>query len=347
MHWMWRIISPAAALLAAVLLAPASYAATCGLTGQTVSSLGNVDPFAPSGTSVANFTLRLNRAVGPGGQKTQSVRFYLSQPSSGTAYNLTYLGQNIAYVDPTVPSGFTPITGSPSGITVTNGVMTVNFGGAAQPDFIDIPMSVTIPPNADLSAGIPIVFDVHYYCKGTGGMDDLNTAPGGLIQNAVTLTVNVLSALQASYVGSALDFGEIGDLTTAGLGGAGLGRTRRTGDVRVRSSGPYTVALSSQNGFFMTYAGNGGLASQRIPYTLKFLGLTFSGIASPGSGTGSPVACSRAGVPLPGQLLTLQADLNEGGQGKAPSPSYSDILTITVTPVAAGSPGVDCAALLP
>ncbi len=345
MHWMWKLVSPAAALLAAALAAPPALAADCGLTGATVASLGNIDPFAPSGTSVANFNLRLTRIVGGGGQKTQSVRFYLSQPAGGTPYNLTYTGQNIAYVEPTVPSGYTPITGSPSGITVTNGVMTVNFGGAAQPDFIDIPMSVTIPANADLSAGLPIVFDVHFYCKGTGGMSDVNTAPGGLIQNAVTLTVNVLSALQASYVGAALAFGEVGDLTTAGLGGAGTGRTRRTGDVRVRSSGPYTVALTSQNGFYMTYAGNGGLSSQKINYRLSFLNQVINGAAS--TTAFSTVACSRAGVPLPGQLLTIQADLLEGGQGKAPSPNYQDILTITVTPVAAGSPGADCQAMLP
>lgn len=345
MKWLWTFARLGLVALCAGAGVTAANAASCGLTGTTVSSLGNIDPFAPSGTSVANFTLRLNRAVGAGGQKTQSVRFYLSQPSGGVAYNLTYLGSNIAYIDPTVPAGFTPITGSPSGISVTNGVMTVNFGGAAQPDFIDIAMSVTIPPNADLSTGLPIVFDVHYYCKGTGGMSDVNTSPGGLIQNAVTLTVNVLSALQASYVGAALAFGEIGDIATAGLGAAGTGRTRRSGDVRVRSSGPYTVALTSQNGFYMTYPGNGGLPSQKINYQLSFLGQVIAGAASTTAFT--TVACSRAGVPLPGQLLTIQADILEGGQGKAPSPNYQDILTVTVTPVAASSPGTNCQAMLP
>jgi hypothetical protein len=143
----------------------------------------------------------------------------------------------------------------------------------------------------------------------------------------------VLSALQASFVGPALDFGEIGGLTTAALPSTPNSVKQRTGSIRVASSGPYSVALTSANQFQMTYPGGSlATANQRIPYSLDFLGQTRT-TASP---TFTTVTCQRAG--LSGQYLAVTPTLAEGGAGKAPAPNYQDILTVTVTPLAVPPP---------
>jgi hypothetical protein len=109
-------------------------------------------------------------------------------------------------------------------------------------------------------------------------------------------------------------------------------------NVRVASSGPYRVELSSQNNFHLVLAG-GSLASssQTLQYSLGFLGQRVS------SGVPFPLTtCSRAGIG--GVNLPIQARLLEGGQRKAPSNSFSDVITLTISPLLDGAGGqVQCA----
>ena len=52
-------------------------------------------------------------------------------------------------------------------------------------------------------------------------------------------------------------------------------------------------------------------------------------------------AVVRAGLATAGQQLPIQATLIDGGQNKNPSPTYTDILTVTITPLAYAITGTD------
>lgn len=315
-----------AALAGGLMLAMPAAAQTCGLTGASSASLGNYDPFNPVAISNANVVLNLTRYINPAktSEKTQQVNFYFTKPAGSPAYQIMYNGQNVLYAAPTYTGAPTLVANSPP-----PGSVGVNFMGASQPDMLSFPFVVTIPPGVDLSAGDPIRFDIRYVCKGTGGLDNVDTPQ--IIANAITLNVNVLSALQASYVGSALDFGEIGDKDTPTVLATPL---IRDGAIRVASSGPYTVAMTSQNNFRLTAPG-----ASTIDYEAKFLGQTRNN-ASPSFTTRT---CVRAGIS--GQNLPISATLKEGGQTKIPAPNYADLLTVTVTPLATATTPQDCVAL--
>jgi hypothetical protein len=166
-----------------------------------------------------------------------------------------------------------------------------------------------------------------------------NVTTPTVLPAAVRINVNVLSALQASYVGTQLDFGEVGNVGTPEVQASpGRFTTSATmNNIRVASSGPYRVELSSQNNFRLILAG-GNLASssQTLQYSLGFLGQRLaSGVPF------SPTTCVRSGIG--GVNLPIQARLLEGGQRKAPSNSYSDVITLTISPLLDGAGGqVQC-----
>jgi hypothetical protein len=152
--------------------------------------------------------------------------------------------------------------------------------------------------------------------------------------------VTVLSALQASYVGAALDFGDVTAVTTASLPGTYV----RSGNIRVASSGAFEIKAHSQNNFRLVSSGGSSiLPAQSLTYTANLVGQTKVGVSG-----NSPIltdiskVCSRAGIG--GQLLPLTTTLTEGPMAASPTKVtsvYSDILTITVTPqvdTVAGSP---------
>src|SRR5205085_9066122 len=100
--------------------------------------------------------------------------------------------------------------------------------------------------------------------------------------------------------------------------------------MRVASTGPYEVNVVSQNGWRMTASGGPtGNTSERIGYRYELLGQELDS----GKPNFTPVHCKSSGVS--GENIRLTATLAEGGQGKLPSPVYRDIVTITVTPLAA------------
>ena len=317
-----KTLLAAMVVMAATGTAGVAAAQNCGVTGTNAVSLGNYDPFNPVAISSVTTSVTLTRVVGAGGKKTQSVNFYFTKPSGSPAYQILFNGSNVLYNEPSY-------AGAPT-LNFNNagdqpGLVYVNFGGASAPDTLTVPFTVTIPAGVDLSAGDPIRFDIRYVCKGTGGLADV---PSPLIfANAFTLNVNVLSALQASYAGPALDFGEVGTVTdTAVLAAAGT--YTKTGQVNVRSSGPYSVAMTSTNGYQLKA---GGTASMN--YQATFLGQTVSNASQ----TFTTRTCARAG--LTGVNLPVSTRLLQGGQGITPAPVYSDTLNVTITPlVSAGAP---------
>ena len=326
---MTRSILLACTGTAALLWSGAAAAQTsCGVTGQAQAP-GTItyDPFSPSGLQQVTIPLVLTR-VADGGAKTQQVSFVLIQAPGAPTYQVLYQGQNILYTE-------NATAGRPT-IASQSGQISYNFGGASAPEqSTPFNLTVTVPPNTDLSAGQPIRFDILYVCNGTGGLRDITTPTR--LTGSIQINVNVLSALQASYVGPALDFGEVGaktDLQVATDPGP------RTGFVRVASSGPYSVRMTSQNGYRLTYpGGNVALPLQALRYRATFVGQTRDA-ANPAA---IERVCSRAGLASAGQLLPIQTTLLDGGVGRVPAPDYRDILTVTITPLVAPQNGTSCA----
>lgn len=351
-----KLVAAMAALAGAGALLPAPAEAQvrqCLVTAQSTPAVANYDPFNPTALTINGVAITFTRSNGPGGAKPSTIDMYVkaqtsaangmqmipvSVVGSGTA---TGLNQNIFYDTPgpvpniTVPLSNTPVAGvlrwDYSGNNPASDVFTVNF-------------NLSLPANLDLTASSSLVFDIEYGCNGTGGgqpFSERATAP-----NAFTLSVKVLSALQASYVGTALDFDEVGDKTTADvlLAPATYSTPASGNNVRVLSSGPYKIEMASQNAYRLTFpGGNPGTAVQRLNYKALFLGQTVSNAAP----TFTAVTCARAGVPASeADLLPIRATLLEGGDGKQLSPDYKDVITVTVSPLAVGPVGVDCPAVV-
>lgn len=313
----------------------------CGLSGNAIAAQTiTYDPFAPAGLQSIDVTLNLTRDTGPGnGAKTQQAYFVLTQPVGSPAYQVQALASgttytNVSYYDNNVPSGL-PVIGN------TSGQIGYNFGGTSQPDTVPIQLRVTVPPFTNIVAGNPIKFNVRYVCQGTGGMSDVTTPT--TINDAITINVNVISALRASFAGGlvgatpALAFGEVGNDAAGGR------LTPANNYVRVQANAPYKVNLTSANNFYMTVNGTANSnTNQKIGYNLKFLGVTKT------AGTVGGIANKQCNHPGVGDSLEdklyIQAQLAEGGTGKAPSGNYFDTLTVTIEPLAIGTadPGFVC-----
>ena len=319
-------------------------AAGCGVTGSATASAASYDPFNPAGLATTTITLNLTRINPPGTGMTSRVNFYLKSndssadntvivpvsvsgpvQASGTGRNVFV---NAAAAAPTIaPSAMTPSGSNP--------FLQLDFTGGAGADNAAVTFQVSLPPLANFTASTTLGFNVWFACKATGGKVDTFEQTGTL-DNALTFPITVLSALQASYAGSALDFGEVGALA---LAAGQSGPTTPAGNyVRVQSSGPYAVTMASQNAFHLLHPG-GTLTdpATTIRYRVRFLGAVRDAATSalPG-GVALNQTCARAGVGAAFEdHLLVSATLEEGGAGKTPSPRYSDILTVTVTPLAA------------
>jgi hypothetical protein len=188
-----------------------------------------------------------------------------------------------------------------------------------------VQMQLRIPAGAEIDPGFTVgEFDVKYLCDYPNGRSDKGTTNRGFV---VYLPVN--TALQASLVGAEPDFGEIGALSDIDVAGARPSTTQRRHYMRVASTGPYQVAVTSHNGWRMTATGAPtSNAAERINYRYELLGQTLNS-SRPNF---TPVRCHASGVS--GENIALTATLTEGGQGKVPSPNYRDTITITITPLA-------------
>lgn len=351
-----KLFAAAAAFIGgAMLLASPAEAQVrqCLITAQSTPAVANYDPFNPTALTLNAVAITFTRAETPGGAHADRVDMYIkSQTSAANGMQMipttvvgsgsaTGLNQNIFYNTPgpvpniTVPLGNSPVAGvlrwDFSGNNTASNTFTVNF-------------NLVVPANLDLTASSNLVFDIEYGCNGSGGgppFSERATAP-----NAFTLSIKVLSALQATYVGANLDFGEVGDKTTADvlLAPATYSTPATGNNVRVLSSGPYKVEMASQNAYRLTFpGGNPGTAVQRLNYKALFLGQTVFN----GSPAFTAVTCARAGVPaVEADLLPIRATLLEGGDGKQLSPDYKDVITVTVSPLAVGPVGVNCPAVV-
>lgn len=316
--------------------AQVQYSAFCGVTGDATAPVSiTYDPFSPRGLSEATIPLILQRTRNLVGGRTNNVSLILTAPADTPPLTITYRGQNVLYRE-----GAT--AGRPRGLGGHSpGEIRFQFGGLFSTDLSSpLDLRVSVPPGTDLSAGEPVYLDMIYICDADGAM--LPILLPTRLSRAVRLDVNVVSALQAYYAGSALDFGEIGDITTQQVqADPDRYTTAATNSLRVRSSGPFQVQVRSQNDFRLTYpGGNTGIPAQTIRYTVRFLG---QDIASNGA-FGSRI-CERAGVGGAGGMLPIQARLTEGGAGKTPSPNYADRVTVTFTPIVTASAAQTCAGL--
>lgn len=348
MHFKSIALRSFALAAAAFGLAPSAQAqtTTCGITGTSSAAPVLYDPFNPTGLAPTTITLNLTRVNNSGGGDTRIVNFYLrarDNKADGTSIvpiavtgSVLFegLNQNIFYNFNAPAPTVSPSTVSPS---ATQRFLKINFtGNNAASDIATVVFQVQLPANLDLNTTTNLAFDAFFGCSIQGGQANQREQIGSF-NNAVVFPITVLSALQASYAGAALDFGEVGDKTTTEvLAAPNAYTTPPINSVRVRSSGPYSVSLTSDNAYRLTFPGGIlGTPSNVLNYKVRFLGQERSN-ANP---TFSTVTCQRAGVPTAeADVLPVVATLLEGGSGKLVSPNYSDNLTVTVTPLLLGAP---------
>ena len=129
-----------------------------------------------------------------------------------------------------------------------------------------------------------------------------------------------------NHIGSDIDFGEVGMMSDADISKNQIAYTK-AGWINVRSSGSFTLKLTSQNDYLLTFPGGDiGKTSQTLKYTARLAG---KAVTRNGSDTAT-ISCVRAGLTT--MQIPVSAELNEGGSLKAASSSYSDILSITLSP---------------
>jgi hypothetical protein len=309
---------------------------TCGVVGQAQASPTiTYDPFSPSGLTQVTIPMVLTRSAN-GAAKTQTVNFVFTKPTGAPNYQITYNGTSVLYTEGA-------LMGRPLGGSQTSGEIHYNFGGSTAPDqSTPFNLVVSVPPSVDLSAGQPINFDIYYVCSGTGGMADVSTPTKQA--SAIQINVNVLSALQASYVGPALDFGEVGERTDAEVA---TNPGTKTGYIRVASSGPYSVNMTSGNGYRLRYPGSSvPVGTAATNDTLRYQAIFAGHTRSPSNVLPITQICNRAGLagtpPSQGILVPIEVKLLDGGQGRNPAPNYQDTLTVTITPLVAPQAGINC-----
>ena len=330
----------------ATMLSSAASAQTCGMTGSgAVGQSATYDPFNPSGLASTNIDLSVTRFNPPGGSRTEHVRFILRGQSAVTngitITPVAIIGANAALEAPLLNVFYNfgapgpTLSGSPS---AGNRFAHIEFtGNNPASNTVTVRFAVTFPANLNLEQTQNLSFDMDFACttQPAGGQ------ASGTIPNAITFPVTVLSGLQASFIGPALDFGEVGDKTDGDVVAPAVGL--RSGNVRVASSGPYLVSMTSLNGYRMSFTGGNPLTeNQNLRYEVTFMGQTRNPTNT------APIAfatCSRAGLGSPplagGRNLPVTAQLLEGGTDEQPSPNYRDELTVTLSPVVAPV-GVTC-----
>jgi hypothetical protein len=315
----------------------------CGVTGSASASPVVYDPFNPTGLASTNITVTLFRVNGGGGGDTRVVNFYLkANPSIGSGADGASIspissttqfegqGLNIFYNFGASGPTLSPITLSPSS---GNRFMKIDFtGNNAASNSAQVTFAVTLPPNLNLYAVPNLAFDAIFFCNIQGGSNNGNTYSGSF-PNAVVFPVTVLSALRTYYAGTDLAFGEIGNIPPVPLSPV---RTSPSNYISVQSTGAYSVHLTSQNGYKMKKPGALTVGDE-VRYSLKFLG----DIRSPTNTSAITHTCKQTGGATVAESLYVQASLIDGGQGKNPSPTYSDILTVTIAPLAYSTVSTD------
>jgi hypothetical protein len=305
-------------LLAAAWLGPGAANACVTFTDVTLSQAYN--PFA-AGNYSQTFTVTGTRQYnGFYGWPTSYAATLDKLSSDPRPYNIYLImdsdggsGQQVMFNNPPAP-------GFPSDSQID-----LYWAAGPGPNTITFQLQIQIPTGQDWASGTTdLVIGDYYKC---GWSNNYPYAPA-YRNSALTLHLNVISAVQASLVGQTLDFGELSSYTDAFIASAPGSITTRNTNLRVASSGPYQVTATSANTWAMTPNGGGATqANQKIRYQLQMLGQTVDS-SKP---TFTTVSCVRAGVG--GQLIATTAKIQQGGVGKVASSTYQDVITITVTPV--------------
>lgn len=291
-------------------LAHAMPAASCGVKNNTaqVTLPTAYDPFGSAGIPNGPFTLTLQRPD----TNTAAVNLFF-YTSSSAGYDIKSGSNSIVSHQRNSPNLDTsnPPTNSLLVTWLNNATTTtVNLIGV-------------VPPGLDLAAGSnDLSFDLYYVCSGA---PNSRISGNGSIPDALDMNFTVRSGLQATYSGVSFDFGRQ-DISHP--------ITKLSGNVRVASSGPFTVDVAAGSGsaWAMTYPGGSpSNANQRLYYQLTFLGKTGSHSHSIVSTT----TCQRTGIG--GQNLPITAQITETAANKDSAPDYSDYISVTVTPLASGS----------
>lgn len=340
MRGLWLVGAAIAVTAPLPAAAQVMFSSACGVTGiATAPATIIYDPFAPGGLSQATIPLVLQRKRGLLGY-TDEVSLILTAPVGSPALSVTYQGYNVLYAEGATAGRPRALTGQDGGAGAA-GEIRYEFGNIFATDLsAPLNLRVSVPPGTELTAGEPIYFDVQYICSGEGLIQGV---PSPIRESrAIRLEVNVVSALQAYYAGSALDFGEIGDATTAQVqANPERYTTSSANSLRVRSSGPYEVRVRSQNDFRLTFPGGSTAnTAETVRYSVRFLGQDIASNAAFGTRT-----CARAGVGGATGVLPIRAKLTEGGAGKTPSGSYGDTITVTFSPIVTTSTAQSCSGL--
>ena len=317
----WMIVGSLLACLAAPIAAHAQSTPCASWTPTNVDISASFNPFAPSNVS-GNTVMTFNEGI-----LAPIAIFVYLHPHDTTEAGATVTDTTNGNFSLVVPTGTDPNPGpgSPAGDKL-----------AFSPSNPSAPSIATwafsIPASAfSTSAGSHTVsFDVEVGCKGTGDKRDITT-----VLNGLTFSYTVTAAMQASFAGTALDFGDITTVTNAQAASHIV-----NGQINVKSTSPYTVAVSSPSGFIMTPGGGGAsVPAQKIGYQLGFLGESAGGNSGGVSTTFTTKTCTAAGSS--GVSLPISTTLNEGGSGKA-SASYKDTISVTFTPLITAPGAVGC-----
>lgn len=277
-----------------------------------------IDPFggAPGGViTITGATFTATRNPDPygsaySGEKISEANFVFLQPVGDTTnYGVvwTYNGDDVLQ-----PQGYVVVNNN------SNDQIYLNFGGGNSA--LNFTLNFTIPLDSVQPGQNLLSLDMSYMCKVTGGgnpPDIVSTYP-----DALQIQFTIATALQASFAGPALDFGEVGEVSDAQAPSH-----TESGFINVRSSAPYSVSVTTDNTYRMT-AGGGppGPANQIIGYDLVMLGQT----RNVGTGSFVTVGCASAGLGA-GDSIPISTTLNQGGQGKLVA-NYSDTVNVTFTP---------------
>ncbi|HEY3811693.1 MAG TPA: hypothetical protein VGL66_00585 [Caulobacteraceae bacterium] len=316
---LWMILGS----LLVCLAAPIAAHAQCAAFPPAITISVPLDPFgaSPQINTTATWTV-----TDPDDNAIDTV-FLLVPESPATTSTATILGTG---GNPGDGSNVNLVVSTPPVINVdsVNGLK-LNYNGTSHSDTAIL--TITIPAGANLVAGQnDIFYDVYYACKSSGGVKTGTTE----VSKGLDIKFTVPSELQASFAGTAMDFGDITTVTNAQAASHVV-----NGQINVKSTAPYTVAVSSAGGFIMTPGGGGGTsAAQKIGYQWGFLSESVGGNSGGASTTFTTVTCkappSLSAVPLP-----VTTTLNEGGLGKA-SGSYKDTVSVTFTPLVSPYPAL-------
>jgi hypothetical protein len=323
---LWMFLGALLLSISAPVLAHAQSTVCASWSPSTVDISASVNPFSPS-TVNGNVTMTFHE----GTLNPIAVFVYLHphNPADTTVYSIIdTTNGNFQLV---VPASTHP-NGGPG--TLAGDKLPFSPSNPTAPSVANWQFS--IPASAfTTTAGVNTVsFDMELACKGTSDNRDDSDVMNGLV-----FSYTIASAMQASFAGTALDFGDISNVSN----GAASGHTVN-GQINVKSTGPYTVAVDTDHHFIMTPndgTPTGTLAqiqAQEIGYSMTFLSQTASGNSVTGSTTFPSKACQSA--TLSGNThLPISTTLTEGGSGKT-SASYKDYINVTFTPLVTPYPAL-------